>query len=430
MRRAVELRPEDPDLLVNLAVAKSELGHVREAVELYRTVVDLRPDHAETRDNLGNALADLGEVEEAAEQYRRALSIRPGFARARYHLALVKRFERDDPDRDAIEAELKRDDLEERDRICLEYAAGKAWADLGDAPDRAFDHYRAGARLKRASLDYDVERDEAQFDAIARTFTVERLNMFAGAGLDSRAPVFIVGMPRSGTSLIEQMLASHPRVHGTGERSELSTIVDRFGRERGKVFPGWFEELSAEQCTEFGRAYCSAVVDPVTGAERVTDKMPSNFVYLGLIRAILPRARVIHVSRNPVDTCVSCFTYLFAGRHAVTYDLAELGRYYRAYDRLMAHWRETLPEGFLLEVRYEDLVDDPRTWVARMLEHCGLEWDDACLEFHRSERAVRTASAQQVREPLYRHAVGRWRQYRDHLGPLLEALGPLAPDDT
>lgn len=430
LRRALELRPDDSGLQAHLAATLLEQGRVDAAEALYRQALARQPDTAETHENLANALADRGALEEAAAEYRQALSLQPGRAQTWYHLSLVKRFERDDPDRDAIEAALERDDLVERDRVYLEYAAGKAWADLGDEPDRAFAHYAAGAREQRGLLDYDVAADEARMASIARVFDAQQLEALAGQGHDSAAPIFIVGMPRSGTTLIEQILASHPRVHGAGERPDLGALVELAGRERDGDFPDWLADLPPGECERLGRAYCDAVVAPVADADRVTDKMPSNFLYAGLIRAILPRARLIHVRREPADTCVSCFTYLFSGRQAFTYDLAELGRYYCAYDALMAHWRAVLPGEFLLELRYEDLVDDPHTWIGHMLAHCGLEWDDACLQFHRSDRAVRTASAQQVREPLYRRAVGRWKPYRAHLGPLLEALGPLAPEDA
>jgi len=427
LRQALELRPDDPGMLSNLALTLTDLGQVGQAADLYRRVIEQRPDDAEAYDNLGNALADLGNTEAAIEQYRRALRIRPGLAQTRFHLSLVKRFEREDPDRDAIEAELAREDLADRDRIYLEYAAGKAWADVGDQPDRAFMHYARGAQLKRASLDYDIEQDEAMFAETARVFTQERLAAFSGAGHGSGAPVFIVGMPRSGSTLVEQILSSHPRVHGAGERSDLNVLVESVGRRRRKVFPEWVPDLEPDDCRRLGEEYCRTMFSHVGDADRVTDKMLSNFVHAGLIRILLPNARIIHVRREPADTCLSCFTYLFAGRHAITYDLKELGRYYRAYDSLMAHWRSVLPANFLLEVQYEQLVADPEPCVARMLEHCGLEWDDACLAFHRSNRAVRTASSQQVRQPLYRRAVGRWEAYRDHLEPLFEALGPLAP---
>jgi len=237
-----------------------------------------------------------------------------------------------------------------------------------------------------------------------------------------------VGMPRSGTSLVEQILASHPQVHGAGERRDLGAVIADRDARLGRAFPGWVAGLEPADAGEIGRAYCAALIDPAIEARRITDKLPGNFAHCGLIAAALPRARIVHVRRDPVDTCLSCFSYRFAGRQAFSYDLGELGRYYRAYDALMAHWREVLSPARFLELDYEQLVASPREQIERLLAHCGLEWDDACLAFHENARAVRTASAGQVRQPLYSSAVGRWRRFEDELQPLLAALGPLAPE--
>jgi len=429
LRRALDLHPGDAGMQANLAATLLELGQGERAVDLHRQVLERQPRSIEAHENLGNALADMGQPDSAATAYRDALSLEPTHARAWYHLSLVKRFGRDDSELASIEQLLASEDLDPQDRIYLEYAAGKAWADIGDEPEQAFAHYSAGARLRRQSRGYDVAADEEWLHSIARAFPRDRLESSAGTGHSSARPVFIVGMPRSGTTLVEQMMASHPSVHGAGERPDLGGLIELLNRGKGIPYPGWVEGMAAEELERLGREYCHTVSDPVADANRVTDKMPGNFAHVGLLRLALPNARVIHVQRDPADTCVSCFTYLFSGRQEFTYDLRDLGRYYRAYHELMRHWREVVPGDFLMEVQYEALVEDPNTWIDRMLQHCGLEWDDACLQFHRAERTVRTASADQVRQPLYRSAIGRWKQYRAHLGPLFEALGPLAPDD-
>jgi len=426
-RRALELRPDFAEGYGNLGNLLRERGRMDEAEAAFRKALELRPDLVWVHDNLGNALADLGRLDDAVAAYRRALALRPDDAVVRHHLAMARRFGPGDPDLAAIETALAREDLPSNDRMHLEYAAGKACEDLGDDPDRTFGHYREGARLRRDTIEYDGGDDEALFAAIERAFDAGHRTSPEGAGHPSEAPVFIVGMPRSGTSLVEQMLASHPRVHGAGERRDLARLVASVDRSLGRGFPDWIADIPAGEYTRLGREYCEAVVDPAGDVARVTDKMPDNFMYLGLIRDILPNARVIHVVRDPVDTCLSCFTHLFGGLHAYSYDLGELGRYYRAHARLMDHWRGVLPEGFMLDVRYEELVSDPEAQVARLLDHCGLEWDPACMDFHRTERAVRTVSAAQVRQPLYRRSIGRWKPYRAHLQPLLAALGDLAP---
>jgi tetratricopeptide (TPR) repeat protein len=426
--RALELQPGHIGARLNRAQVLRDQGRTDEAEQAYRDALAEEPAHREALMGLGNLLADLGRAEEAQEIYRRAIEIAPDDARLHHHLAVVKRFEPGDPELDAIEAQLAQPGRGDEDRAFLHYAAARAHADAGAGPDTVFAHYAAGARCKRATLDYDVAEDERRLQAIARVFDADWLARHQGEPGPGPRPVFIVGMPRSGTTLVEQMLASHPRVHGGGERSDLDRIVARAEREHGQAFPDWVPGVAPETLADLAGAYREAVLAPVTGVDCVTDKMPANFRYLGLIAAMLPEARMIHVQRDPADTCLSCFTYLFAGRQAFTYDLAELGRYYRAFDALMRHWRAVLPGERLHEVHYEDLVRDPEPVLRGVLEHCGLAWDPRCLEFHRTERTVRTASAEQVRQPLYQHAIGRWQPYRRHLEPLFEALGPLSPD--
>jgi hypothetical protein len=243
-------------------------------------------------------------------------------------------------------------------------------------------------------------------------------------GDPSTVPAFIVGMPRSGTTLVEQTLASHQAIFGAGERSELSQAIERLNGERfgAGPFPEAVWTMTGEKFRKMGAEYVAALHPLAPNAARITDKMPGNFLYLGLIRLILPNARIIHVRRDPVDTCLSCFSKLFKGEQAFSYDLAELGRYHRSYQRLMAHWRSVLPEDAMLEVEYEALVRDFDTQARRIVAHCGLQWDPACLEFYKTSRPVHTASMVQVRQPIYHSSVGRWRPDPALLQPLLEAL--------
>jgi hypothetical protein len=232
-------------------------------------------------------------------------------------------------------------------------------------------------------------------------------------------------MPRSGTTLVEQILASHPKVFGAGELPDIAKAVARLSGTDGapQGFPEVVSSMTGEQLRQLGASYVSAIQALAPKAERITDKMPNNFRLAALIHLALPNARIIHTRRHPVDTCLSCFSLLFAGDHPYSYDLAELGRYYRAYEALMEHWRDILPEGVMLEVQYEDITADLDAQARQIVAHCGLEWDDACLAFYKTQRPVRTASAAQVRQPIYRTSVGRWRPYKDLLGPLIEALG-------
>jgi hypothetical protein len=248
-------------------------------------------------------------------------------------------------------------------------------------------------------------------------------DLFAEPGGDaSEVPVFVVGMPRSGTTLIEQILASHSKVFGAGEREDFRALVSNLAGPKGTKFPEMVSALSPDDRRRLGARYLAAIRAAAPAAERIVDKMPLNFLYLGLIHLALPRARIIHVRRDPVDTCCSCFSLLFTGNLAFTYELRELGRYYRAYQTLMAHWRAILPKGVMLELAYEDVVHDLEGQTRIILAHCGLEWEPACLAFHQTQRTVQTASVAQVRRPIYRSSVGRSRRYHPLIGPLLEAL--------
>jgi len=427
-RRALALRPDYPEAHYNLGNLLSDTNRLDEAEIEYRRALEPRPEYAAAHNNLAKVMIALGRFDEAACECRSTLAFEPDNPRACLHLAEARRFRPGDPDLALIERALAHGDLPDDGLAHVHYAVAKAYADIGESAGRVFESYAKGARLWRSTLTYDVADDERLFEAIAAAFPADAAGESRDRGDPTSTPVFIVGMPRSGTSLVEQILASHPRVHGAGERSDLDQLVDATGQVEGRPFPAWVEAAPAATFADLGGRYRAAVIDPAGEVARVTDKMPGNFRYLGLIRDMLPNARVIHVSRDPVDTCLSCFMHLFAGVHAYSYDLSELGRYYRAYAGLMAHWRRVLPGDFLHEVRYEELVSDPGSQVARLLDHCGLEWDAACLDFHRSERAVRTVSATQVRRPMYRSSIGRWKPYREHLQPLFEALGDLAPD--
>jgi hypothetical protein len=324
----------------------------------------------------------------------------------------------------AMERLAASDDLSPADHMQLHFALGKALSDLRQH-DAAFEHLRRGNAMKRATTGYDEAAALGLFDRIEATFTPERIARMAGGGQPSAVPILVLGMPRSGTTLVEQILASHPQVHGAGELDAFDAVVRSVhgpGGERAP-YPEFVPALDATAIGMIGAHYLTRLEALAPDAPHVTDKMPSNFYFVGLVHLALPRARIIHVMRDPVDTCLSCFSKLFSAPQDHTYDLAELGRYYARYARLMAHWRKVLPPGRMLEVRYEDVVADLEGEARRITAHCGLAFDPRCLAFHRTERPVRTASATQVRQPLYRGAVGRWRPYARHLGPLLAELG-------
>jgi len=319
----------------------------------------------------------------------------------------------------------KPDGLSATDRLRLDYALGKAYADFRDHSS-AFKHWASGASAKRSQLAYDENAAFAFFEAIERVFTTELVQAKSGWGDPSQAPIFILGMPRSGSSLVEQILASHPAVYGAGELRTFNDVVLSVRDPDGAAipYPDFVPALDPASSKLLGSRYVSMLraLAPTTG-ERVTDKMPANYFFVGLIHLLLPNATIIHTIRNAVDTCFSCFSTLFVRDQNHTYDLGEIGRYYKRYERLMAHWRRVLPPGRFLDVNYEELVEDLDGQARRLLEYCGLPWDERCLEFHRTERPIWTASTMQVRQPIYKSSIGRARAYEAFLAPLIASLG-------
>jgi tetratricopeptide (TPR) repeat protein len=428
--RALALNPDNHDTINLLGRIASERGALEEALDLYRRALALKPDLADACNNMGNALKELGSLDEARSAYLKALELDPKLTGAYVNLADSMKFAPGDPQLAAMEALIAQPDrLTETDRMQLHFALGKAYADLKQH-HRSFEHLLAGNTKKRAAIVYDEAATMALFDRIEEVFTAELVAAKGGQGDPSSAPIFILGMPRSGTSLIEQILASHPRVHGAGELDAFNRVADTVqGPDRkGVPYPDFVPVLEAPAMRAIGARYLAELsalapeAQLVTDKQHVTDKMPANYFFAGLIHLALPNARIIHAIRDPVDTCVSCFSKLFTKEQAHTYDLAELGRHHVRYQRLMAHWGRVLPAGRILDVRYEDVVADLEAQARRILAHCGLDWDPRCLAFHATARPVRTASATQVRQPIYRNAIGRWRVFEPFLEPLLAEL--------
>jgi hypothetical protein len=313
------------------------------------------------------------------------------------------------------------------DRIKLRFALGKARLDAGD-PDRAFIHLEQGNRLKRETFEYDSVLALQRIDAVRETFTPQLLQRFSGmgAGHPTEVPVFVIGMPRSGTTLIEQILASHPLMQGAGELLLLSRLVPGLSPAQPypcpPVYPPLLTEMPPVRLTRLGREYESQLRELHPGKARVIDKAPLNFLYAGFIHLVLPNARIIHCRRDPLDTCLSCYMHTFNGDMTFAYDQTELGSYYRRYEALADHWRKVLPRERYTEVRYEDIVENFEPEARRLVEFCAMPWSEDCLGFHQSDRQVRTASAIAVRKPVYRSSVGRSRAYTPHLRPLIDAL--------
>jgi hypothetical protein len=378
-------------------------------------------------DRLGLLLVELGRLTEARGAHENAVALAPRKASFYYNLTAVAQIKADGPFARAMN-DLSRDiaSLDWEEQTALHFALAKMFADNADYK-QSFRHLLDGNALKRKQVHYDESATLAANDDLRATFTTELLAANRGVGEPSAVPVFVVGMPRSGSTLVEQLLSSHPKVFGAGEIADFfDAAVEvgganlealHFSRENSKILRDQLRQIGADYMKRIGRA--------APAAERIVDKTLDNFRLLGLIHLALPNARIIHIRRDPVDTCVSCFSKLFVDANvSYAYELAELGRYYRSYDAVMAHWREVLPPNVMLDVQYEDLVANIEEQARRMIAHYGLEWDARCLNFHLTERPVRTASAVQVRQPIYKTSVGQWRKYEPFLSSLLSALGP------
>jgi tetratricopeptide (TPR) repeat protein len=428
--RALALQPDHAEALYNRGDALHERGDLHAALAHYRRALSFKPELADVYNNVGNVLKELGQLQEAQSAYREALRLDPNSTAAYVNLADGNTFKPGDAHLAAMEAlAAKTEGLSTTDRMRLDFALGKAYADLSDH-SRSFQHLRAGNAAKRASISYDETAALGLFDRIAAVFTPQLIAAKSGGGDPSALPIFVLGMPRSGTTLVEQIIASHPAAYGAGELQLFSDVVRSVSGPDGKslFYPEFAAALDAGALHQIGARYAAMLRERAAkhgrpDAERITDKTPSNYYCAGLIHLALPNAKIIHTIRDPLDTCMSCFSKLFTAEQNHSYDLGELGRYYRRYERLMAHWRRVLPVGRILDVRYEDVVADLEQQARRIIAYCGLPWDDRCLSFHETDRPVRTASSIQVRQPIYTSAIGRWRAYAQHIEPLLNGLG-------
>ncbi len=425
-RRAAAAAGQDVDRLLAVGSALREAGEVEEARRCHERALGLAPDYPPAENSLGNLMGMQGDLQGAERHYRRALALKPDYAGAYHNLVDVVRLGPGDPLWPGLmQLSERAASLPPDEATALQFTLGRVWEGQKDHP-RGFSHFEAGNRLKRAGINYDEPRQKRFFEDFAQVFGAD---FIAARQLDTQdpRPVFIVGMPRSGTTLVEQILASHPQVHGAGELHALRNVL----REELPPDPGDYalpEALAGLEAAGFRRAaerYSRFLDALAPGAKRVTNKLPGNMVFVGLVSLLYPEARIIHCSRDAMDTCLSCYSKLFTTGHPFAYEQGELGRFYRMYDALMQHWRAVLP-GRMLELRYEELVGDFEPQVRRVIAHTGLPWDDACLRFHESPRAVRTASLAQVRRPIYANSVGRWKVYEKELAPLMAALAGTA----
>jgi tetratricopeptide (TPR) repeat protein len=424
-RQVLQLQPDRAAVYVSLGCVLEEQGRLGEAERTLKRAMELNGRSAPALVSLGNVHRAHGRFGEAEAHYREALRSNSDYVYAYLHLATVKRYSsRNDDDVRSILALLANPSIGDEDRIGLHFTLGKIFDDCG-AYDDAFAHYSEGNALNHRTSHFDASQLAAHAHRVVSTFDAEFFASRRKHGCSSELPVFIVGMPRSGTTLVEQIIASHPQARGAGELTKIHDLASEIGTRLGSA--GVYPEVVAEIDPETSRALAAeyeahlrGCVD--AGVVRVTDKMPSNFTHLGFIALLFPNARVVHCARHPLDVGLSIYFQHFRQSHEYANDFADIGRFYRLYQRFMEHWAQALPLR-VHHLRYEDLVTNPEREARALIDFLGLPWDERCLAFHRNERPVRTASAWQVRRPLYSSGIGRWHNYEQHLDPLKQALG-------
>jgi tetratricopeptide (TPR) repeat protein len=420
-------RPDDTEALTLLGQVLHEMDRYDEALEVLLMAVDRDPTNSEALNFYGVALKSVGRLDEARQHIMQALTLNDGMFGAYANLNDLVDFSKGEGEAlfNRMDAILKSaTNLHAEQLLPLHFAYGKALDDRGEHA-RALEHYVIGGRMKRAQLHYDEAETFAFFDGIRDAFPAGIFRDRQFEGLADERLVFIIGMPRSGSTLVEQIISSHPSVYGAGEVKHLSRALGEL-RDRFPALPKYpqmMTSVTASQLGIIGRKYLAKVTADASDARRITDKLLTNYFFVGLIHLLYPRAKFVHTMRDPVDTCLSGFSKLFKDDMPHSYDLTELGRYYRKYAELMEHWRNVLPEGVLKTVNYEDVVSDTEGQARSLIEFLGLEWDSRCLDFHKSGRPVKTASVAQVRKPIYQTAVRRWEKYGAGLQPLVDAIG-------
>lgn len=416
-----EIALADPGGMANAnlrAAALGRIGEYDEALEIYEAVLAKRA-HPKIWMSYGHMLKTVGRQQDCIDAYRRALALQPGLGEVWWSLANLKTVRFDAADIAAMTAALDGPDLSEEARFHLHFALGKAYDDAGDA-DAAFAHYAEGNRRRRPLIDYDPEDTKARVDRARRVFTREFLAERRGMGCDAPDPIFILGMPRAGSTLIEQILASHSAIEGTMELPDIPIMAARSKAEHDGVMG-----MDAATLRALGEEYLGRTrIHRKTGKPLFIDKLPNNWFHTGFIHLILPNAKIVDARRHPLDCCFSNFRQHFARGQGFSYSLEEVGRYYADYVRMMDHFDDVLP-GRVHRVIHERLLDDPEAEVRALLGYIGVDFEEACLRFHENDRAVQTASSEQVRRPINRDGVGVWRRYDAHLGPLRTALGDI-----
>jgi len=423
---AIRIEPGNVKAHFLLGSTLSPSALTYEAIEAFERTLELRPDHVGAHLGLGHVLKTVGRQDEAVDAYRECIRLRPGNGASYWSLANLKTYRLSSEDIQEMESKLENGVADKESEVNFLFALAKATEDRGDF-DAAWQLYEKGNSERRMMEYYDPVNSEDTHDRVIEVFNQEFLSEHSGQGHADPSPIFVIGLPRSGSTLIEQILASHSQVEGTSELPYIAhaTAALNLNRADGVNYPEAVRELGPVHLDSLGAGYLrTAQMHRTEGTPRFVDKMPNNFPSVGFIRLVLPNAKIIDARRHPMDSCLSCYRQLFARGQTFTYDLTDIGEYFLEYQRLMDHWHSVLP-GRVLTVQYEDVVQDFEGQVRRLLEYCELPWEDACLRFYETDRPVRTASSEQVRQPVHSKSIGFWRNYEDELGELRTVLEPV-----
>jgi tetratricopeptide (TPR) repeat protein len=422
--RAIEIDPGFKEAHFNLGRAREKEGLLDAASSALERAVDIDPEYVEALHQLGVISNEQGDRDKALAYCRKALSIDPEHSWTHLLIAKTKKHKEHDPEIAAMEKLYGREGNSSEQNRNYAFGLAKVYEDLGEY-ETAFGYMSEGNRLARAAFEYFVGRDKDYFDAVKELFDEKLLNMSPVSGIPDKTPFFIVGMPRSGTSLTEQILASHPQVCGGGELLYLDVILKQLSDSESRPYA--LDLTDDAVCSRIGSEYIRRIRDHDASASHIINKLPGNFLHIGYIRKALPNAKIIHCRRDPMDNCLSILKHDFKDVISFAYDMEELGRYYLLYEDLMRHWHEAMP-GVIYDIQYEELVADQEQQTRRLLEFCGLPWDDACLSFYKTERRVATASFIQVRQPIYNDSVQLWKRYESQLEPLRRIIESVERD--
>ena len=415
-QRAIALKPDFYKAHTNLGVVLHDQGKMEEAIACYQHALTLNPDYYEALINLGNALREQGKFKEAMASYRKAISVNENYTEVYLYLTECRKFtEADNEFIETLREMVEREDIKDEDSANLRFALGKVYDDLGRFGE-AFSNYHEANRIENKKCKFDREKHYVHISRLIETFTPEFFGQRRNFGSDADLPIMVLGMPRSGTTLVEQIVASHPHVHGAGE---LEFWNDTERKRRCTLYN--ISAMKGDIAASIAVEYIDYLRSFSKTARHITDKMPNNYQHIWLIHLVFPKVRIIHVQRNPVDTCLSIYFQKFRN-HPYSYDLDNLVFYYKQYRRLMSHWRNVLPSEVFHEVNYEDLIKDQENVIRELIRFCRLPWDEKCLRFNLTERPVKTASKWQVRQPIYKNSMARWKNYEPFLGPLSELL--------